>query len=175
MEIMSATSITPEYARLAIDALRQSPWTCIRRLPRKKGNAMKRIRLPKTLSALYILLALGAAAFFHPTVRAASNGGSYVHVAAYGGDGMENCITTSRDNNNDTVFKNSCNQNLNVTIAGKNGQVWTPGLLRPGGTMAHDNGNGPFRWFACIPPAVAFDADNQSQWPKLDSAEYVCK
>jgi hypothetical protein len=155
MEIMSATSITPEYARLAIDALRQSPWTCIRRLlplvpyqPRKKGNAMKRIRLPKTLSALYILLALGAAAFFHPTVRAASNGGSYVHVAAYGGDGMENCITTSRDNNNDTVFKNSCN---------------------------HDNGNGPFRWFACIPPAVAFDADNQSQWPKLDSAEYVCK
>ncbi len=88
--------------------------------------------------------------------------------------GMEYCVTISGDNNNGTVFTNNCNQDVNLTVAGQKG-TWAPGLLHPGGTMAHDDSNGPFRWFACNVPYIAYDGANQSQWPKYNTNQYICK
>jgi hypothetical protein len=92
----------------------------------------------------------------------------------HAGEGMDSCVNMSGDNNNDTVFTNNCNEDINLTVAGPRG-VWAPGLLHPGGTMSHDNGNGPFRYFACTPPAIPYDANNQNRWPNYNSNDYVCK
>ena len=97
-----------------------------------------------------------------------------VHAGPPSAVGMENCISISGDNNNDTVFTNNCSQDVNVTVAGKIG-LRAPGLLHSGGTMAHDNGNGPFRWFACNVPYIAYDSANQNKWPNYNTNEYVCK
>lgn len=95
-------------------------------------------------------------------------------VRVHAGDGMDACISTSEDNNNDTVFTNTCGEAINVTIAGPR-SVWAPGRLDPGATASHDNSNGPFRYYACRPPAIAYDAENQNRWPNYQSGEYVCK
>ncbi|MFY9844020.1 MAG: hypothetical protein ACLP0H_20000 [Terriglobales bacterium] len=97
-----------------------------------------------------------------------------VHAGPPSGVGMENCISISGDNNNDTVFTNNCGQDANVTVAGQKG-TWAPGLLHTGGTMAHDNGNGPFRWFACNVPYIAYDSANQNKWPNYNTNQYICK
>ena len=88
--------------------------------------------------------------------------------------GMESCISLSGDNNNDSVFTNNCSQDVNVTVAYRKG-TWAPGLLHSGGTMAHDNGNAPFRWFACNVPYIAYDSTNQNKWPNYNTNDYVCK
>jgi len=138
---------------------------------------MKALPTLKSVPILCIAFSLSAALSSKLGAAETSvSGESSVKAASLGdGGGSENCIRTSGDNNNDTVFTNSCPYDLNVTIAGKNGMVWAPGLLHSGGSMAHDNGNAPFRWFACIPPNVAFDSNNQNQQPNLNSADYVCK
>ncbi len=97
-----------------------------------------------------------------------------VHAGPPSGVGMENCISISGDNNNDTVFTNNCSQDVNVTVAGRRG-TWAPGLLHSGATMSHDNGNGPFRWFACNVPYIAYDSANQNKWPNYGTNDYVCK
>lgn len=92
----------------------------------------------------------------------------------HAGEAVNNCVTTSGDNNNDTIFTNTCSEAINITIAGPKG-VWAPGRLNPGANASHDNGNGPFHYFACLPPAIAYDADNQNRWPNYSSNDYVCK
>jgi|GEM_PF-6768119 len=75
----------------------------------------------------------------------------------------------------DTVFTNTCNQNIILVVAGAKGSVWFPSLINPNNNNSHDNGNGPFHHFACVAPKQPHDSSNTSNFPNYNSVGFICQ
>ena len=75
----------------------------------------------------------------------------------------------------DTIFTNTCNQNITLVVSGVKGNVWFPSLIGPGANNSHDNGNGPFHYFACVSPKQPYDSVSTNNYPNYSSVGYICQ